>query len=64
MISAIALLSDGGYSFSCAVLNCFVEVLNPTLNLELFGICWSGLWQVSCLVRRYLLMMCLSNLEV
>ena len=47
MILAMALLSDGGYSLSCAVLNCglccwlFAPIVKGVVVV-------SGLWHVGC----------------
>ena len=47
-MSAMALLSDGGYSLSWAVLNCF-ELCSemPIWKLSVVRV---GLWQVRCLL--------------
>ncbi len=46
-MSAMALLSDGGYSLSCAVLNCLLLSLEmPIWNSLMVGV---GLWHVFCL---------------
>ena len=58
----MALLEEGGYSLSCAVLNCF-ELCSemPMWNVSVAGV---GLWHVFCRWYRYLRMMSLSILHV
>ncbi len=46
-MSAMALLSDGGYSLSWAVLNCLLLSLDMPIWNSL--VVWIGLWQVFCL---------------
>ena len=46
IMSAIARLREGGYSFSCAVWNFLVVESMPTWKLLVMGV---GLWQVLCL---------------
>ena len=47
-ISAMALLSDGGYSLSWAVLNCF-ELCSEMPIWKVSVVC-VGLWHVRCLL--------------
>ena len=47
-MSAMALLSDGGYSLSCAVLNCF-ELCSEIPIWKVSVVC-VGFWQVRCLL--------------
>ena len=60
---AIALLSDGGYSFSLEVLNVLLPVESmvvPMVN----GCVFSGLWHVKCLRNRCLRMVVVVILVV
>ena len=60
----MALLSDGGYSLSCAVWKVLVfllvSLMRPIVNLELVV----GLWHVVCLLYRFRMTMSLSILEM